>query len=733
MENSSGPGVSALSSGAYLPRDIAEFTGREEEIRSMTSQSASQFAPSIIVIDGMGGVGKTTLALHCAHMMANRYPDGQYFVDLLGFNADQEAVHPIQALNLLLRFNGVAPELIAPGLETRGAQWRSRTMGQKILLVLDNAADAAQIRPLLPSSPGCLVLISSRRRMGTLEGAESLPLDIMKNDEAVALFCRIAGAKRTDGEMRSVETVVQLCGNLPLAIQIAAAQFRERAAWTVSYLVEQLRNRASRERIFASDERGVMSVVTWSYRHLTQEQQRLLRVLSVHPGQDLDSYSAAALAEAAVPDTESFLDDLFKLNLLKQHVPGRYHMHDIVRECTRCLYDESASNAEYVQTVERLAGYYLHSIHAWSQVLALDASRFEVRADGRSHQIKPTGDPKEALVHLQMEFQNSVAVLKLASSSGLHETASQLARSLIPYISSLHYSGDAEQILELGLKSARAIRSDHDEAAMLAALAAASRTHGDSEQAEQFASQALSISRRVGDQRSEISQLSDLGAIYWERRDYHKAGKYFESGAALAGDLGLHDLQARLYHGLALVHDELGNRQQALEFYQLSLRVEGDAGVPRYRALTLNNFALLSVVCGDWQGASTAYEVSLNLAREAGAHNAEAIALVGLCICRRASGAFDDSIEFGRSALELARAKHLQEAEIQALNSIGDAYLSVRDLDTAQQIYEQALLTSQSLGSVRLIAWSREGIAHVSSAYGNTKAAADLWALAPLP
>jgi len=333
---------------SYLPRDITEICGRDAEIEKLLDgvRDSRGRALGVVEICGMGGVGKTTLAVHVAHRLANRFPDGRYFLDLQGFTADRDPLEPAQALVRLLRQSGVAPEQIPSDVEERTALWRSRTADKRILVLLDNAADEAQVRPLLPGSARSFVLITSRRRMPALQGSIPLPLGIMAEDEAVALFRTIVGWERTETDLASVAKAVQLCGQLPLALQIAAARVRDRPIWTMRQLVRQLADDGLRARFLVVGDRDVMEVLSRSCRQLNADQRRLFRLLGTHSGPDFDAAAVAAMADCPLDEAEDTLEELLNANLLEQSLFGRYNFHDLVRSCARQLTERHVSVAE---------------------------------------------------------------------------------------------------------------------------------------------------------------------------------------------------------------------------------------------------------------------------------------------------------------------------------------------------------------------------------------------------
>ena len=226
----------------FLPYGTTDFAGRTSEISHLLVECRRQASTTVVIsaIDGMGGIGKTALALHLAHRLADDYPDGQYFVDLHGYTSGIAPLSASQALEALLRDSGLSGDLIPDQVDRRSALWRSRVAGRRVLILLDNAKDAAQVRPLLPGVAGALVIVTSRRRLSSIEGAVPLSLEVLSHEDALTLFIRIVGVERTAAEAEAADEVIELCGRLPLAVRVAAARLRDRASWTIGHLAALL-------------------------------------------------------------------------------------------------------------------------------------------------------------------------------------------------------------------------------------------------------------------------------------------------------------------------------------------------------------------------------------------------------------------------------------------------------------------------------------------------------------
>jgi tetratricopeptide (TPR) repeat protein len=319
-----------------LPYAVPDFTGRRGEVDRLLALAlgpgGARARPLVIsAIDGMAGVGKTALALHVGHALAGRFPDGQLFVDLRGFTPGQQPLDPGAALAGLLRAVGVSETALPSRTEERAQLWRSRAAGKRYLMVLDNAVDAEQVRPLIPGGPRSLVLVTSRRRMPALDGAVGLPLDVLGHDEAVELFTRIAGPDRVAGHATTVDEIVALCGRLPLALRIAAARLAHHPAWTPVELLQRLRRPRKLSTELSNHEQSVAAAFAESHHALTPAQRRAFRLAALHPGEDVTPHALAALVDSPPDETEDLLESLHDHHLLIEHTAFRYTFHDLLR------------------------------------------------------------------------------------------------------------------------------------------------------------------------------------------------------------------------------------------------------------------------------------------------------------------------------------------------------------------------------------------------------------------
>ena len=350
---------SVAATTPVLPHDIRSFTGREADLAKLTAAvTETGGVVGIYAIDGMAGVGKSAFAIHAAHVLAPRFPDGQIFLQLHAHTGGHQPVDATDALASLLLTAGVAAEQIPAALRDRSALWRSHLAGRRVLLLLDDAASHEQVEPLLPGTPGSLALITSRRHLSALADAFSICLETLPPDEAAALLIRLAGRPDLDDADPAVEKINRLCGHLPLAIGMLAGQLRHHPTWSAAGLAHELAAARDRLELMHAENLSVGAAFDLSYQDLTGGQQRLFRRLGLHPGTDIDSYAAAALDGSSVAASRRGLDELFDQHLVTEPASGRYRMHDLIREYARALV-QTDGQQDRESAIVRLTDYYV--------------------------------------------------------------------------------------------------------------------------------------------------------------------------------------------------------------------------------------------------------------------------------------------------------------------------------------------------------------------------------------
>ena len=378
-----GPATDGAAAMRTLPRDIASFTGRQQELQELVEAAAGAGGVvGIHAIGGMAGVGKTAFAVHAAYRLADRFPDGQIFLPLHGHTPGQQPVDPADALASLLATAGVPAGQVPPGLEARMALWRDRLAERQLLLILDDAADSNQVRPLLPGSGGSLVLVTSRRHLSALDDATAVSLDTLPGKEAAALLVRLAGRAELSPDDPAVREIIGLCGFLPLAIGMVARQLNHHPTWTAARRAAELAAAVDRLELMATENLSVAAAFNLSYADLSGDQQRLFRRLGLHPGADIDGYAAAALDRTDLSAARRGLEALYDQYLLTEPTQGRYRMHDLIREHARTLAGRLDSDGDRDEATTRLLDYYQHTAARADALIARQTRPAPAAVDG---------------------------------------------------------------------------------------------------------------------------------------------------------------------------------------------------------------------------------------------------------------------------------------------------------------------------------------------------------------
>jgi tetratricopeptide (TPR) repeat protein/DNA-binding XRE family transcriptional regulator len=659
-----------------LPRDIGSFTGREPELAQLLGTLASVTAdgksPGICLIDGMAGVGKTTLAVHVAHRLTGSFPDGQFFLSLHAHTPGQRPVSPADALASLLLTAGVDVPQIPPGIEARAGRWRDHIAGKKILLLLDDAAGHEQVRPLLPGTSGSLVLVTSRRRLTALEDSAVLSLGTLSPVEAVALLARLANRSDLGSETGPAWEIARLCGYLPLAIGMLARQLRHHPARSGAELAADLAAARDRLAVMRAENLSVAAAFDLSYSDLSEAQQRLFRRLGLTSGADIDAYAVAALDDTSLESARSQLDELYDHHLIAEPAPGRYVLHDLLREYARALADADDGDAEVHSAAGRLLNYYAHVAAAASRHIATWTT-----AGGR---LPPTSPPASA-PHLATSGE--AAAWLEAERPNLHAAVNYAAAKKMP----LH-----------------AI-------AIAAAMGGFLRSRGHWDQAAEQYQTALMAAREAGDLPGQAGVLDELGLLQQLTSDYPAATATLAEAIGLFQDLGDLPGQAYALNHLGLVEVDVADYPAAAASHRQALGLARDAGDQLAEAVSLIDLGMVQQMTGDYPAAAACYEQALPLARSVGSAFDEADALCELGAVRRLTGDYPGAITCERQALDLFQ--HLGDRLGQgwALDELGRIHQLTGDYPAATACLTEAIELFRDLGD-------RHGLAKVLNSLG---------------
>ncbi|KAA2253876.1 tetratricopeptide repeat protein [Solihabitans fulvus] len=701
-----------------LPGDIADFTGRDTELRDLLGELPEGGAVAIEAIDGMAGIGKTALAVHLAHRLADRYPDARLFIDLHGHSTEREAASPAAALDVLLRALGVPGERIPPDLDTRSALWRAELADRRALVVLDNAASAAQVRPLLPGGPNCLALVTSRRRLADLDTTRTVSLDVLPPDDAVALFTRIAGRDRADGEPDAVRAVVELCGRLPLAIRIAGARLRTRRTWTVAHLAGRLRQGHRRLAELTTGDRSVAAAFALSYQHLSADQQGLFRLLGLVPGHDFDAYAAAALDDRELGPTTRLLEDLVDVHLLQEPVAGRYRFHDLLRQHARNTVAATETAQQRDAALDRLLDYYLHAANAVNDQVDPSGRRITLGGVGPPARLPAFDSYDAGLAWCEAEHANLIAAIAHAAEQGRHTHTWQLSHLMWSWFQHRSRLHDWLRTHQLALASARELDDARGQAEIHNNLGTAHTFTGQYELALEHTRQALPLYRSVGDRRGEASATNRTGVLHKRLGQHQEAIDHFELAHALCEEIGDRRGEAATLNNLGLMLSMVGRHEDALDRHLRALDLDRQLGDQRNEGMTLNNLGSAHRKLGRHEEAIGRYRRSLAIHREIGDTAGVASTLSNLALAYGGLGRHADALHLQRQALALAEELDEPDAVGSAHNDLGDTMLATGRPDLAGDHYRQALDISAQTGS-----HYEQGRAHVG--LGRTRRAED--------
>lgn len=718
-----------IATASFLPHGTADFTGRSDEMRQLRQIAARPHTPALAIsaVDGMGGVGKTTLAVHLARELAADYPDGQYFLDLQGFTADLPPLLASEALERLLHQTQLAPELIPSATDARERMWMSRMANRRVLILLDNVLNAAQVRPLLPGSDAGLVIITSRKKLTDLDGVRALSLDVMDVEDAVELLRQVIGPGRTDLPDADLVEIVELCGRLPLAIRIAGARFRARASWTTAYLADRLRTEDGRKRFLVAGNRSVFAAIAMSYENLSATDQRLFQLLGRCPGRDFDRYVVAALMDTSIAEAEDALERIYEDNLLTQVSPGRYQLHDLVRDCSRSLADAAGQPERLRAATHRMLDYYLTAANRWSSGLARPPFRIAATVDHRLDVVEATSIP-HAKALLDGEYLNMVTALGLARDEGWHSHTWQLAISVIPSLASRGLGDGSAWIFDAAANAAATIGHREGLSAALTAQAAIARLSGSLERARTLLGEAIALSAADDRIDTQIAQLSELGVIELQDERLEPAREAFALAYALADDNEGAGSRGVLANNLAVLARDLGEWATAEKYLQLAGDLSAVTGDRQLAFRVQLGGARLHLVQEDYDGA---LEVTRTLMADPAAaadlslHGTVRLVETAVQLRHRdLTGALDT----GRAALEIARRQGMRELEYEVLSLLGDVNLSIGDIETARSVFTTLREEVERSGWLRRYAGrAHDGLAHVHLHAGDRAAARASW------
>lgn len=769
---------------AQLPANVDRFTGRRQElaildrllaeaIKQEGDAAGESTAVVIAVISGTAGVGKTSLALRWAHQTRSRYPDGQLYVNLRGYDPDQP-MSAGDALASFLRALGMAEQEIPVEVEERAAAYRSLLTGRRVLVVLDNAATVEQIRPLLPGTASCVVVTSRDSLAGLVVryGARRLDLEPLPPEDAVALLRTLIG-ERTHAEPEAAATLAEQCVRLPLALRVAAELAAGRPDVNLAELVTELGDVQQRLDLLdaGGDPRTAMrAVLSWSYQHLSVDAARMFRLIGLHPGPDLDPYAAAVLADVSFQRAQQLLDLLVRAHLIQLMRDKRYSMHDLLRAYAVHLATKEDPEQVLRSALTRLFDYYVNTaITATETLVSPTQNQILSRPEHRTI-FTPLGTgPTAARVWLDSERNTLLAVTAYTATHGWPDYTIRLADILgrcvgvggfahwVDSMTMLEHARNAAHQINDSSAEARALASlglsyfwqgcyqqaiEHHqqaltlyrelgdrvgEADVLTRLGLVYQQQGSHQQATQLHERALTIFRELGHRDGEANVLDDLGVAYWHQGRYKEAAEHLEQALTLFRAIGHRVGEAHALGYLGGVRGRQGYREQAIKHLEQSLTIFREMGHRIGEAHALRYLGDVYQRQGRWKEAEAHLEQASAIFPNVGDRVGEADVLASLGNVHRQQGRYQQAVDDQQRALALYREIGHPAGEAGTLNNLGEILYDTGQLREALIQHTAALKLATQINDRYEQARAHSGIANSHHATSHSDLARHHW------
>lgn len=736
-----------------LPPDTEPFIGRDAQLRALDHLAG---VAAVAAVVGTAAVGKTALAVHWAHGARGRFPDGCLYVDLRGYGPEPP-VPPEQVLAGFLRVLGEH----ATGLDTAELSGRYRTViaDRRMLVVLDNARAADQVRPLLPGTAGCLVVVTSRDDLAGLvarDGAHRVALHPMSPHEAEALLGRLVG------DREGLAALAKRCAGLPLALRIVA----ELAAQSGSTLADLAVALADRQRGLDELDAGgdprtaVTAVFDWSHQVLPPLAAQAFELLCWHPGADFDEYEAAALLGGTPAEAGRLVGQLCRAHLVRRGGAGRFQIHDLLRAYGRRLPSTDAVES----ALTRLVDYYVHATTIAETTLPLGRGR---TPQPTAISTPPLHDPVQAAHWLNTERANLVAVVAFCATNGRHAHACELAQALRPYLDNGHHLAEALTVYRHALHAARCLGEPFWVSAALNNLGGVSLHLGRYDEAIDHLGAALAIRRQIGDRTGEARTINNLAAVYGRLGRHREAGEHYQRSLLIAREIGDQASETLVLTNLAFVHLRLGRYRDAVACHERALALATTLGDRMMEGTEHGNLGLVYALLGRYRDSAESLWHASRICRELGDHQGEGFVSGNLAVLHTrlgnhwvaqrhveralavhsASGDLASeaavlgfqgdlllrmnqptlALRSFRRALALDRRLGERFQEAQALNGIAAAALAMCRFDQAAEHHDAALALTTAIGDLCGRARALAGLGHVRHSTGDLDAAAALW------
>jgi tetratricopeptide (TPR) repeat protein len=630
-----------------LPAPVSQFMGRLKELSTLTAlldQADTQTLGTVVIsaIGGTAGIGKTALAVHWAHQIVNQFPHGQLYVNLRGYDPAQP-VAAADALAGFLRALGVPGQDIPADEAERAARYRSLLVDKQMLVVLDNASDAEQVRPLLPGTPSCAVLVTSRDALAGLvarDGAARLDLDLLPLPQAVALLTELIGEPaRADPD--AAAALARQCARLPLALRVAAEQAAARPGVPLTDLVADLADQQRRLDLLdvAGDPRtAVRAVFSWSYQQLPGEAARMFRLLGLHPGPDITATAAASLAAIAEADAHRLLRELARVHLIAEHIPGRYAFHDLLRAYAAEQAQHTDSQADRDAAIGRALDHYLHTAAAAARLLDPSREPVILTPPRSGTSAGQPADHSQALAWFEAEHQGLLASVAVAAESGFDSYAWQLPWAMTSFLQTRGHWQEWAATQRTALAAATRLGDTAAQALSSRLLALACTNLGDHDQARGHYASSLTLYQRLGDRLGEARIQQNLCVLAERQGRYTDALGHAEQALLLNQAIGDKASEAVTLNNVGWCHGLLGDYQQARMFCRRALTLSAEAGHRRLEGEAWDSLGYVEHHLGNLAEATACYQRALAIFRESGDRFYAAEALTHLGDTLQAAG-----------------------------------------------------------------------------------------------
>ncbi|MFC6012909.1 tetratricopeptide repeat protein [Nocardia lasii] len=690
-----------------LPRDIPDFTGRATALAEVV---AAVRADRVVAIDGMAGVGKTSLAVHAAHRLATDYPDAQLYLDLHGFTDGRRPLDPDAALRALLAALQVPSEKVPQdgGVELRAACWRSELARLRAVVVLDNVADAAQVAHLLPGAGESVAIITSRNRLLELDEVGPVTLDVLTPQESAELLVRASGDARTGRlakEPEQTAEVLRLCGNLPLALRLAAARLRHRPGWSVGILVERMAEGATE-----FDTAFGMSV-----RQLHRDQRRLFRLLGLIPGSTFTDYVAAAVADVPLRGARTMLEDLLDAHLVDQPAPGRYRLHDLVRRHARQETFAHDTPADRDRALRRVLDYYVHTAAAADAAMPFLTPTRPVSAGTPPVDLPRFPDRDAAFFWFVAEYTNLMAVFYAAVELGADTHVCELPRFLRTFFARRCGTTHLNALFEQSLTAAQHLGDPRQLAEAHSDLGFARYNAGRMAEAAAAYAAAAPLVAEAGDPLPRAELTMRCAQLRWDEGDIAEPLELFRQARDLYTASGCPTSAADAIAGEAWAVLQLGDRAEAARLAREAL----DTHPSLQARITLG----VAIAADDPDHALTHLDTALATARADGHHHNEAWCLNCRGVALREMGRYDAALTSHREAFALLDALFEDHWKIHFLNSYAETCRLAGLPEEAMRLYRETLTLAPRLGRRFEEATAHHGIAALLDATDPSAAA----------